>query len=127
MFFGGLPYPSFSRMMIFIDGENLVMRYQEMLKGKIEPNNLTQHKLDTYVWNGQTTQAIHQKGIGLFSVVRAIYYTYCQGTEVDLKNAIKEIKGLTFLGQMNQKVPIPYTHVSLKKLKEDKQKEWIFK
>ena len=78
-----------ARMMTFIDGENLVMRYQYLLKqGRTpKPNPEMKYLQDVYVWHP-----------GSFSpktdhVIRATYYTYVVGDDAkvtDVEDAIKE-------------------------------------
>src|SRR2546429_453276 len=62
------------RAMAFVDGENLVMRFQEMVKsGRIPLSNVT-HVKDVIAWSPQCGNNIcnHQ-------LIRATYYTYVTG------------------------------------------------
>jgi uncharacterized LabA/DUF88 family protein len=73
--------------MLFIDGENLTMRYQSMLeKGKKpHPNNI--HEKNVYVWNHSTVSAIP-----FLEILRVTYYTYAVGTEEKLQDWANELK-----------------------------------
>ena len=56
------------RLMAFIDGENLVARYQAMRERGKQPQAGTQHAPDEYVWN----PGFHLPG--RFEVIRAHHY-----------------------------------------------------
>ena len=85
-----VPVPSLGRMMVFIDGENLVLRYQAMLdEGRI-PHDDISHEKDIYVWRPGTVNP------GLNQVIRATYYTYAFGDEKKIREINEQIKGLIF-------------------------------
>ena len=96
------PMPPLRRIMMFIDGENLVMRYQELLaKGKMPLENVV-HAKDTYVWIQSTWMPRYH------IVYRATYYTYVQGDDDKVNTTSEAIKSLTF----NQYQPLHQNHVT---------------
>lgn len=82
--------PSLGRMMVFIDGENIVMRYKTILETGRVPHDDVVYEPDTFVWRPST---VHP---GLHHVVRATYYTYVQGDENQQDRVKETIKSLTF-------------------------------
>lgn len=77
------------RMMIFIDGENLVCRYQSMLKKGLIPQPGLCHESDIYVWsiNGLRVPSGHE-------IIRAYYYTSLVGDDVRVSNVYSALKKL---------------------------------
>jgi len=77
------------KVMFFIDGENLVMRYQEMVhKEKRNPLNGILHAKDVYVWHDDMIR-------GVYDILRVTYYTSTQGSSekiLDIKNRIQNIQ-----------------------------------
>jgi len=69
--------------MAFIDGENLVARYQAMVSAGRKPRDGVQHLKDVYVWHPGFPVPGH------FEPVRAFYYASAVGDE----QAIAEIAG----------------------------------
>lgn len=84
--------PTLGRMMVFIDGENLVMRFQDMLDDLRKPRKGVVHEKNIYVWQRKTTF-----NIGLNHIVRATYYTYAFGDEERIREVNKKIKELSFV------------------------------
>jgi len=84
------PMPNLGRMMVFVDGENLVFRFEAMLKNGRKVGNRVAHRKGVYVWIPRTVR------VGLHVVTRATYYTYATGDEEKLRNISKEIKTLQF-------------------------------
>jgi hypothetical protein len=77
-------------MMVFIDGENLTLRYQDMqASGRIPHANVV-HKKDTFVWRGGTIK------LDLNLVLRATYYTYAFGSEEQVEIIRNHLKGISF-------------------------------
>lgn len=79
-----------ARMMVFIDGENLVNRYQAMVKeGRTPSRNLdVMHVADIYVWHPDSFKP------QLHEVIRATYYTYVVGDDSKVaffEDSIKEL------------------------------------
>jgi hypothetical protein len=47
------------RAFVIADGENLVLRYQELLQNGKQPDADTLHEKDLYVWHEKITMARH--------------------------------------------------------------------
>jgi hypothetical protein len=77
-------------MMVFVDGENLVMRFQDMVnKGSsIKPDVV--HVQDAFVWCPRVIKE------PLHNIVRATYYTYAIGDDVSLSDLSDKIKQNSF-------------------------------
>lgn len=78
------------RMMVFADGENLVFRYQDMLKRGFVPRRdiPVAHLQDIYVWHPMFTCLARQH-----EILRVTYYTYVGGEVArvaDVGNALRE-------------------------------------
>ncbi|MDO9047247.1 MAG: NYN domain-containing protein [Methylobacter sp.] len=84
------PMPSLSRMMVFIDGENIVARYQSMLNAGRRAVDGVQHQKDVFAW------VYHAVWPGLNVVQRATLYTYVVGDEKAANDAATAIQALTF-------------------------------
>lgn len=84
------PVPSLGRMMVFVDGENLVARFQAMTESGRMPLADVKHKRDTYVWSIPTVQP------GLNVVSRATYYTYAVGSGNVVDEVATELQSLRF-------------------------------
>jgi len=82
--------PSLGRMMVFVDGENLVFRYQAMLEEGREPRDDVNHEKDAYVWQSNTVRP------GLNHVIRAWYYTYAVGDDSKIFEITEKIKSLRY-------------------------------
>lgn len=77
--------------MVFVDGENLSLRYQSMVKNGWTPiPGAVTHEKDVLVW------VPHSLHIGLHVVLRATYYTYIQGSQEHLGKTCDRIKALSF-------------------------------
>lgn len=78
-------------MIVLIDGENLVFRYQALVdEGKV-PRDGTTHIPDTLVWHDTYTQLAWRH-----HVLRATYYTYCVGDDQRIREVSSQIKGMQF-------------------------------
>jgi len=84
------PLPTLGRMMVFIDGENLVNRFQAMRDAGREPNDGIQYQKDVFVWSHGSIQS------QLNIVLRATYYTYCFGDQKHSFETAAAIKSLDF-------------------------------
>jgi uncharacterized LabA/DUF88 family protein len=73
--------------MVFIDGENLTMRYQKMLEEGLTPNKNNIHQKDVYAWNPSVISVIP-----FLEVLRATYYTYAVGSDEKLQQWANELK-----------------------------------
>ena len=71
------------RAILFVDGENLVMRYQALVAAGRVPLAGVSHVKDVYVWHGAITE--HAQ----YDFARVVYYTSVVGDEV----RVNEIKG----------------------------------
>ena len=76
--------------MAFIDGENLVARYQAMLSDGRTPTHEVRHRQDIYAWS----PAVIWTGLNVVS--RATYYTYAIGSEEIVLEVADEIRSLVF-------------------------------
>lgn len=87
------PYPNFRRMRVYVDGENLTLRFQSMRKkGYVpKPETAANHILDTFVWAAATVNNRHHV------VDRATYYTAIRGDADALNELRMKIKKQTFL------------------------------
>jgi len=73
----------YDKVMVFIDGENLVMRYQHMLREGKTAKPHTSHSKDVYVWNDEMIQ--REK----IDLRRVTYYTSAVGSD-DHINELRE-------------------------------------
>ena len=79
------------RIMVFVDGENLVARYQDMLKDGCIPRDDMFHERDVAVWHPSFTQLARYH-----EILRVTYYTYVVGDDNRVKNVREAIRQLTF-------------------------------
>ena len=61
------------KVVAFVDGENLVLRYQDMLKVGHTPKETVVHEPDSFVWSPDVTLWTDM------DLVRVIYYTSVVG------------------------------------------------
>lgn len=113
--------PSFRRLMIFVDGENLVFRYQHMIGHKERPRIPREdvlHKRDVYVWvnNFYLNEQLHE-------IIRATYYTSAFGDDLKIKEAKDDIRNLNFSKHRNLTLPNRFTPHVFKKKKKNSKKE----
>ena len=85
------PLPALGRMMVFVDGENLVARFQAMLAEGRTPTNEVRHRQDVFVWSPGAVWP------GYNAVLRATYYTYVVGTDETVLEVANEIRSLQFV------------------------------
>jgi len=83
----------YERVMFFIDGENLVLRYQDMLEQEYQPLNKIKHEKDVYVWHKDVIRA----NVG--NIIRVNYYTSAQATEDKILSLSEDIKKIEYLYQ----------------------------
>jgi uncharacterized LabA/DUF88 family protein len=94
------PMPILKRAMAFVDGENLVFRYQQMLKDGYVPQAGIEHSPDEYVWTNRVTLP------GDPIVTRAYYYASAVGDSRKIAQVEDTIKAFVV------RVVIPgYTHL----------------
>src|SRR5687767_4218293 len=78
------------RTILFVDGENLVFRYQDQIrKGRI-PADVIVHEPDCFVWHPRMTQLSH------FDLVRVYYYTAVVGDEQRIEEIKKKLAAIIF-------------------------------
>lgn len=99
------------RMMVFVDGENLVFRFQEMLKRGYIPRDGLFHEQDVAVWDTSFTHlARHHE------ILRVTYYTYVVGDEARVGTVEEAIRRLTFSKHMASLLPNSVTPCIFKKV-----------
>lgn len=80
----------YERVMFFIDGENLVLRYQEMLTKGYEPNPSILYEKNVYVWHRDVIRA----NVG--NIIRVNYYTSAQATEDKIYSFTEDMKKIEY-------------------------------
>lgn len=79
------------RLMAFIDGENLTMRYQNMVQQGRTPLKNNVYVPDVFVWNpGAVNIEAHCE------ILRATYYTYAVGDDAHIKQWTDELKAIDY-------------------------------
>ena len=107
------PMPDFRRMMIFIDGENLVFNYQKEVNNGRTPNSQDHYIEDVFVWRPRITDRM-----GLHEIIRATYYTYAVGSEQRLEEIKNTIRSSGFETHRDSHLPYTLTPVVFKKPKQ---------
>jgi uncharacterized LabA/DUF88 family protein len=105
------------RYMFFIDGENLVFRYQDMIKDGFIPVNDNKHVLDTYIWSARIDIPRTRET----QIIREYYYTSVYGDEVKLQAIASELKKLNIPRPQNSASSL-YPVLFKKHRKNDKAK-----
>ena len=75
------------RLMVFVDGENLSIRFKNLAK-EIDLPPGTRYKEDLYVWSNQLNNACTKN----FNVIRKYYYTSLKGDELKIDQTFRELK-----------------------------------
>lgn len=88
------------RMMVFVDGENLVFRYQEMVKKGFVPRDDMKHEPDVFVWFDGFTHLGQQH-----EIVRTTYYTYVVGDDDRVSAMRNRLRSLNFSKHMASLLP----------------------
>jgi len=91
-------------MMAFVDGENLVFRYQAMVKQGRKPRDDIVHVPDVLVWHPSFTMAAKNH-----EILRVTYYTSAVGDESRLSNLRAQVRGLQFDKHMASMLPCSLT------------------
>lgn len=86
--------------MVFIDGENLVFRYQEMLKLGYVPRDDLVHERDVFVWHDSFTWLAQYH-----EIIRATYYTNAVGDEPYVASLRARLKVQTYTKHMASLLP----------------------
>lgn len=85
------PVPEYGRMMAFIDGENLLCRFQDLKNNKrLRPDRNVRYEENLYVWHPETIKP------NLNIVLRAYYYISIVGDDKKIREMQENIKNLTF-------------------------------
>ncbi|HEY8706667.1 MAG TPA: NYN domain-containing protein [Burkholderiaceae bacterium] len=98
------------RMMVFVDGENLVFRYQETLKRGRKPREDLVHEPDVFVWAASFTTLAQQH-----EILRTTYYTYVVGDDVRLASIKTALQAQRFDKHMASLLPSSLSPVVFKK------------
>ena len=117
---GQRPMSTFRRMMAFVDGENLVFNYQKSLAKGHTPKDSVKHLNDIYVWE--------EKSIlnhGLHNIIRANYYTYATGNEMQINEIKSEIKSLSYIKHNDSTLPNYLHPIVFKKAKKEAQTKGV--
>lgn len=80
----------FDRTIILVDGENLTLRYQNMLKNGLKPAVDTKHVEDTYVWHSGVIQYTR------FDLLRVSYYTTVVGDDLAVEAVSAELSEVAY-------------------------------
>lgn len=76
---------------VFVDGENLVFRYQDMLKSGLHPHPEVTHFPDEFVWSKRILLYCH------FHISRLSYYTSAVGDDVKINALTDRIRNVDFI------------------------------
>jgi uncharacterized LabA/DUF88 family protein len=79
-----------AKVMIFVDGENLAMRYKAMIENGQPTQPHVQHEPDVFVWTDFANLKHHSR----CQVIRRYYYTCAQGDDEKLE----KLTGLKVVG-----------------------------
>src|SRR5262245_22044361 len=88
-----------NRVMAFVDGENLVCRYQDMLASGKKLNPSVIHEKDAFVWHPNVGGAFHDQ------TVRIGYYTSVVGTDEKVEEVTSKLANLVALPAHKVKSP----------------------
>jgi uncharacterized LabA/DUF88 family protein len=98
-------------MMVFVDGENMVFRYQSMLqKGWVPRDDGITHLEDVLVWHKTFSHLARED-----QVLRATYYTYVVGDTNKIRDTRQAIKSLEHKTHRNSTLPNRLTPKVFKK------------
>lgn len=98
------------RLMAFVDGENLVFRYQEMVRAGFTPHDGIVHEPDTLVWLPGYTFLAQQH-----QVLRVTYYTYVVGDDQRVALVRQKLQQQKFSTHACSFLPASLTPVVFKK------------
>lgn len=116
---GSTPTPSFRRMMVFIDGENIVFCYQKMLDNGFKPKDSVTHLKDVYVWEVRSINP------SLHDIIRVNYYTYAIGSEEKINKIKDDMKSLSYLKHGSSFLPNYIYPIVFKKEKKEKKTKGV--
>lgn len=101
------------KIMLFVDGENLVFRYQSLLNKGNQPLSSVVHIPDVLVWSHITRITVD------YDVVRATYYTYAVGDEEYIADIRDRIKSQKYQTHYSTTLPKNLTPQVFKKAKQN--------
>ncbi|MHC5722580.1 MAG: NYN domain-containing protein [Nostoc sp.] len=115
-----MPFPPapHRKVMFFIDGENIVFRYQStQIKNTSKQSICSFHESDVYVW--QPLKEIPDYPPYQNEVIRAYYYTSVFGDDVKISNVSNSLRNIPIFAEKPQTL---YPVVLKKERKGDKAK-----
>lgn len=92
---------------LFVDGENLVMRYQAMVESGAKPKADVVHVKDSFVWHPGITSW------SCMDIVRTAYYTSATGDQQRLRDLRAQIASTTFNFNYDPDPEIPEAQAQL--------------
>ena len=92
-----MPFPP--RYMFFADGENLVMRFQAMVKDGWVPRPDLRHEKDIYVW---ASSVLHDERA---DIIRASYYTTVVSDDDRLTLETRRLQSLQYTALLDRVIP----------------------
>ena len=95
------------RTFVFVDGENLVMRYQAMVEAGAKPKRGVIHIPDVFVWHPDITTW------SCMDIVRVSYYTSATGDQRHLSDLRSRIASTTFKFSYDPEPSIPQAEAQL--------------
>lgn len=78
------------RVLYLIDGENLVLRYQDMLEDGRKPTSGVRYEKDSFIWHPRITQ------LNTHDIIRISYYTTFIGDDLVIKELAKKISLINY-------------------------------
>ena len=115
-----VPTPNYKRLMTFIDGENLVFQYQNLLNKGKSPNETVKHLEDVYAWSINAMYNLQYA-----EIIRATYYTSATGSDELLNTISSEIKRLKFKQGSYSALPDNLQSYVIKKAKKEKKSKGV--
>jgi uncharacterized LabA/DUF88 family protein len=110
--------PVSKKTVVFVDGENLVLRYQEMLASGHVPRKCVRHVPDCFVWSPKIFETT---GIDL---IRINYYTHVVGDDAKVADVVEHIADTPFSttagGEFSRTHLIPRVHKKPKQSQKTK-------
>jgi uncharacterized LabA/DUF88 family protein len=79
-----------NKPIIFIDRENLIFRYQNMLKAGWQPRQEVIHEIDCCVWHPSIGESMFHP------ITRVLYYTAITGDQVRLEHVKQQLAAIQF-------------------------------
>jgi len=106
------------RVIAFVDGENLVFRYQEMLAAGRKPRTEVIHEPDCFVWSNTVMEWTQM------DLIRVLYYTSVTGDDARVARVRQLISSTGFRCQTGERVGgaqiIPRIHKKLANSRKSK-------